>query len=145
MSGICIFASEMFLNGISNSEDSDELPLRISVQDAGYSFSTTPTGYYRYMSEIENLDFVDEKLLSAFWYFLLALANLLLLIMMFVRMIVMMFLAAVGIIIVLLYAFGKEESGFWKYSDWLKWYLLVGSMQVILSFANRLLLESIIS
>ena len=136
MSGICIFASEMFLNGISSSEDSDELPLRISVQDAGYSFSTTPTGYYRYMSEIENLDFVDEKLLTAFWYFLLALAKLLLLI---------MFLAAVGIIIVLLYAFGKEESGFWKYSDWLKWYLLVGSMQVILAFANRLLLESIIS
>lgn len=133
----------MFLGNISDSANSDELPLRINVQDGGYSFSTTPAGYYRYLSEIENLDLVGEKLTSAVWYTLLAIQNFSLLIIMFLRMIIMMFLAAVGFIIVLLYVFGKEGSGFWKYSGWVKWYVVFGSIQVILSFANRLLLETI--
>ena len=92
----------------------------------------------------DNIEYVDEKVEAAFLYCLLAIANFALLVIMFLRMLAMMFLAAVGMIIVLLYAFGKEESGIWKYSTWVKWYLLIGSIQVILSLANKLLLEDII-
>ena len=133
----------MFLNDLSDSKNSNELPLRVYAEDSGYGFNTTPTGYYRYLSEIENLDLVDEKFTNSIWYAFLAFSNLFLLIVMWVRMIVMMFLAAVGFVIVLLYVFGKEDSGFWRYSDWIKWYAIVGSIQLILAFANRLLLESI--
>ena len=141
VSAIFVYVSEMFLDSTGLSKTTDELPIRIHVEETGYSFSTTPTGYYRYLAEIENLDYVDEKITDAFWYTLLAFSNLALWIVMFVRMVLMMFLAAVGFVMVIMYIFGRDNLK--KYTNWLKWYALIGSMQLILAFANRLLIETI--
>ena len=83
----------MFLNDLSDSKNSNELPLRVYAEDSGYGFNTTPTGYYRYLSEIENLDLVDEKFTNSIWYAFLAFSNLFLLNLLFVfLLLVLLFL-----------------------------------------------------
>ena len=146
ISALVIYASEMFLEDISDdsSRTSKELPLRVYVEDAQYSFSTTPAGYYRYLSEIENLNCVKKKISASVLYLILAFFNLALWLIMFARMIIMMILVVIGFIIILFYVFGKENTVFWRYKDWLKIYIAIASIQLIISIANRLLIECII-
>ena len=137
----------MFLEDLSEGDTtkSDEMPLRVYAEEIRYGFSTTPAGYFRFLAEIENLDYVNDKFSSAAIYTLMAISNCWLWLIMFLRMLIMMILALVGFLIVLSYVFGKEGSTFWSYKNWVIMYAAMASIQVILSITNRLLMESIIN
>lgn len=70
---VCIFGSKAFCDAIK-SEDSYELPIRVNVEDT-YSFSTTPTGYIRYMSLTTDLEEPLQKFIYTFIYIILAICK----------------------------------------------------------------------
>ncbi len=136
--GLCIFGTEAIYNSISK-EGSYELPIRVNVESAGYSFSTTIAGYMRYMSDIQDFDRIGEKFLYVFAYIALAWINLFMVIIMFFRMISLWVLSMIGPITASLNVFGKE--GIMDYGKWIKRYLYNTFIQVFLILVYKILLE----
>ena len=138
---LCIYASNIFLEDIAEGRDSTEFPIRVNVEGA-YSFSTTPTGYFRYMSEIENLDLLGIKAAYAVGYLLMAFMNWVIMLAMFVRMLLMMLLAVVGYVIVLINVFSKENSSNWRFKDWVMLYIGIAFIQVFLALVSRIMFKT---
>ena len=137
-----IFSSRMILPTIQG-EDVD-LPLRVSVEDADYNFSTNITGFVRYYAEIDNTELYMKKAMYTFSYLILATVNLLAAVLMLARMLIMMFLAMVGPIIATLHALGEQNRFKVKYQDWAKWYIYLSLVQVIFALVYRIILENAI-
>ncbi len=144
---LCIYSNEMFLGYFIDSEDTSlEGPIRVYVEmqegETGYSFSTTPTGYFRYMSEINNDALVGKKGMYLLWYTITVIANALFLIAMFVRMIIMMGLAAISFFIVVYYLFCKdEEVALRQYKSCMTTYLVFTLIQVALAGVVRIIID----
>ena len=134
---LCIYANQMFIGDLA-SGDNPELPIRVNVEEAKYSFSTTRTGYLAYKAQIENVDMWQTKGIYTILYLIFALRNLFLTLVMLFRMIVMFILAIVGPIIVLVHAWGKDEWAPLTYTDWALLYLGVASIQIILALVYRI-------
>lgn len=135
---ISIFGSKAFFDDIKKG-DSNEGPIRVNVKSAEYSFSTTVTGYFRYMSEIEDVDRYVEKAIYTGGYIVLVLVNLAVIIFMFLRMIGMMVLAIIGPIIAALNAF--HIQGGMNYRTWVELYVRLALVQVIMAIIYRIILN----
>ena len=128
-----IYANEMFLPKVMT-DGRVELPIRVNVEEAGYSFSTTDTGYVRYMAQIQNVDLCGIKFTYVFAYFFLALRNIAIAILMMIRTILMFGLAVLGPIIVLFYSLGQAHLLPIDYRGWVRWYISLAFIQVMLAF-----------
>ena len=137
---IGIYFSEMFMPKIS-SENKDELPIRVKVKNAEYSFSTNPTGYVRYMTEIDDTDLLGQKAIYIGAYFIIAILNFIAAMAMLVRMVGMLVLAVMGPIIATLHVLKLDENMHITYRDWVSWYLSLAAIQLIFALACRVILD----
>lgn len=139
---ICIYSSEIIL-GTAGIEETKEGPLSVEVETAGYTFSTTPTGYVRYMADLKNLDLYQEKALYVVEYVCLAWSNLLILVSMTIRMLLMMFLSVIGFFLVLKNVLTPKKTDMVGYKSWIISYAAIASLQVILAIVARFILDSV--
>lgn len=134
---LSIYANEMFLPKVMT-ERKAELPNRVNVSEAGYSFSTTDTGYARYMAQMQNVDLTAAKFGYVVGYLLLTIRNLLTAIIMLLRTVIIFVLSIIGPLTVLFYAIGKPEVLPMDFRGWAKSYVAVASIQVLLAFTFSL-------
>lgn len=139
---LAIFGSKSIFNDIKK-DSSNEGPIRVNVKEAGYSFSTTVTGYFRYMAEIEDVDRYVEKAVYTFAYIALVIVNFIVMIFMFFRMIIMLVLAMAGPIIAVLQALNIQNG--MSYKKWVELYIRLALVQVIIGVIYRIILKYIIS
>jgi hypothetical protein len=137
---LCIFGSQSLYNSISK-EDSYELPIRVNVEDT-YSFSTTPTGYVRYMASTVDLEEGLQKLAFSMAYIVLAAINLLAIVFMILRMFVLWILSIIGPIISVFYAFGKQSP--LSLQTWGGLYLSFSFIQVVITIVYIVILNVLI-
>lgn len=137
---LCIFGSQSLYNSISK-EDSYELPIRVNVEDT-YSFSTTPTGYVRYMASTVDLEEGLQKLAFSMAYIALAAINLLAIVFMILRMFVLWILSIIGPIISVFYAFGKQSP--LSLQTWGGLYLSFSFIQVVITIVYIVILNVLI-
>ena len=137
---LCIFGSQSLYNSISK-EDSYELPIRVNVEDI-YSFSTTPTGYVRYMASTVDLEEGLQKLAFSMAYIALAAINLLAIVFMILRMFVLWILSIIGPIISVFYAFGKQSP--LSLQTWGGLYLSFSFIQVVITIVYIVILNVLI-
>lgn len=138
---ITIYGSKAIFSGIKKDE-SNQGPIRVNVKEAAYSFSTTVTGYYRYMSEIEDVDRYLEKGKYTLAYVVLVIVNLIVMIFMFFRMLGMMVLAMVGSVVAVLH--GLNISGGMTYKTWVELYIRLALVQVIMGIMYRIILNCMV-
>lgn len=136
---ICIFGSKAFCNGIVG-EKSYELPIRVNVEDT-YSFSTTPTGYIRYMSLTTDLEEGIQKLIYTLIYIALAIVNLLAILFMIIRMFVLWGLSIIGPIISVFYVFGRRWP--MNFRTWASLYGIFSMIQAAITIIYTLILNVI--
>ena len=105
---ICIYANESVLKFIGQS-DTYELPIRVNVENV-YSFSTTFTGYARYMSITSDPDQGLQIIGSAFEYMVFALADFVVAIIGIGRILVIWALSVWGPIMSIRYVFEKQNQ-----------------------------------
>ena len=143
---LCMYLSDIIFTKVNlvGGVNKYEGPIRVAVQDNIYTFSTTPTGYVRYMASLTNIYLYGKKALYVFAYIGLALANFFLALGMIVRMFFMMFLAVIGFIIIGIYALKAKNASTNGYKAWIKVYAIISFIQVILAILARLLLETIL-
>ena len=141
---IGIYANEMFLPKIRG-ENETELPIRVNVEKAGYSFSTNVTGYVRYMLECDDTDYLAQKALYLVVYFVLAGVNLAMAVLMFFRLVAMLGLSVAGPIIATLHVVNLDDKLHVTYRDWVKAYLILAGVQLVLAIASRIILATSIS
>mgnify|MGYP001355426162 FL=1 len=80
---ICIFGSNALFNSFESRETSEQ-PIRVNVEGAGYSFSTTPIGYIGYMAKSNDVKRCGEKFAYTVVYILLVWCNVLVIFIMFI-------------------------------------------------------------
>ena len=136
--GLCIFGSDTFFKSLENRENA-ELPIRVNVETAGYSFSTTAAGYARYMAGIEDVDEWVEKGLYTLGFIVLAWVNLAVIIFMIVRMFALWILSMIGPIVAALHILNIE--GMMSFRRWAGLYISLSLIQVLLSMIYTLILN----
>ncbi len=142
LEALLIYGSQMFLGEIGKiGGDTYEGPIRVVVQDDIYTFSTTPTGYIRYMADISNIKLNTTKAMYVGIYILLAWSNLLFLIIMMIRMILMMLLAVVGFIIVIMYIIENNGTAMHKYKSWISIYASLAVIQIVMGILFKIIME----
>ncbi len=124
-------------------KDTNELPIRVNVESAEYSFSTNITGYALYMSQIDNVDMFTVKAVWVVVFIAFAWLNLATVILLIARMIVMMLLAIVGVGLAAIYALDIGKSPKEKYKQWLELYASLALVQVFLAIASKIILENL--
>lgn len=135
---ICLYGSEAIFSQIDE-EDTYELPIRVNVEETGYSFSTTVTGYVRYMASIEDVDKYAEKAFYSFGYIFLALINLLAVVMMLVRMFGLWILSILGPIIATMNIFDKKII--MSYKTWVELYISLSIIQIVVTMGYKIVLN----
>ena len=138
---IGIYSNLMIFNIADNSKNTNkiqtnELPIRVYVEEAGYSFSTTTTGYIRYMASIDNVDMFGEKAVYSISYLGMAALNLFLAVIMFARMIIIFGLAILGPLIVIQYALQRMVQVKIipiNYQTWAIWFILISAFQALMA------------
>ncbi len=134
---LCIMGSQALCSKIA-SQDSYELPIRVDVEDT-YSFSTTLTGYLRYMASTEDLEEWLQMLAYTLLYAITVVINLATIILMILRMFFLLILSIIGPILSVLYVFGKK--GFMRYGTWLEMYVIISMMQLAFTAIYTLVLN----
>ena len=135
---ICIFGSNALFNSFA-SRDTTEQPIRVNVEGAGYSFSTTPIGYIGYMAKSNDVKRCTEKFAYTAVYIVLVWCNVILIVVMFIRTVGMWILSIIGPVTAVLYIF-NIETGF-NFRVWIKYYAILSLMQILVSLVNMLILE----
>ena len=136
--GLCIFGSNALFNSLE-SRETRELPIRVNVETAGYSFSTTAAGYARYMAGIEDVDEWVEKGLHTLTFIVLAWVNLILIIFMIVRMFALWILSMLGPITAALHILNIEFG--MSFRRWAGLYISLSFVQVFLSIIYTIILN----
>lgn len=136
---LCTYGSNIFLNDVKVAENDKELPIRVNVEEAGYSFSTNMTGYFRYMTEIEGIHNYGEKAMYTLVYIIIAWVDLALALMMMARTIIMMMLAIEGPILAVLYSFNVQ--GMVRYRHWIRVYVSLAFLQVFFAIVYRVIFK----
>lgn len=135
---LSIYGSNIFLDNVKV-KNSEEGPIRVNVEEAKYSFSTTITGYFRYMAEIEGVNRCLEKGVYAFCYIVLAFINLLLASFMVIRMLGMLVLSMLGPILVGLNTINIKSP--MKYSTWIRLYVSLAAVQIIFTLVYQVIFK----
>ena len=138
---IGIYSNQMIFNVVEGSNDTNtaetkELPIRVYVEEAKYSFSTTDTGYTRYMASIDNVDMYEKKAFYSVSYFGMALTNLIIAVIMLARMIMMFGLAIMGPLIVIQFILNKfieVKIIPISYQKWAIWFIALSMIQTLLA------------
>ena len=136
--GMCIFGSNALFNSLE-SRETRELPIRVNVETAEYSFSTTAAGYARYMAGIEDVDEWVEKGLHTLTFIVLAWVNLILIIFMIVRMFALWILSMLGPITAALHILNIEFG--MSFRRWAGLYISLSFVQVFLSIIYTIILN----
>jgi len=136
---ICIFGSNALFNSFE-SRNTSEQPIRVNVEGAGYSFSTTPAGYIGYMAKSNDVKRCGEKLAYTVVYIVLVWCNVFVIMLMFARTVIMWALAIVGPITSVLYIFNIQTN--FNFRTWIRYYVLLSLAQILVSFVNMLVLEN---
>lgn len=121
----CIIGSQALSDKIAPT-DSYELPIRIDVEDT-YSFSTTITGYVRYMALTSDLAEAGQTIAYSIFYLVCAIINLGAVILMILRMFFLWGLSIIGPILSIFRVFGRRE--FMRYETWASMYAIASLMQ----------------
>lgn len=140
---LSIYAYQAVLGEIYD-DDSNEFPIRVHFNqewsawlglagnyDEDYSFSTSFTGYIRFMAEIENPDRCMQKAGYVIAYVVLVLMNVIILVIMLIRTLVMWVLAIVGPILAAIYAVTSSQRVMSWYKSWAFVYIIFALIQVI--------------
>ena len=135
---LCIFGSNALFNSYE-STNTEELPIRVNVEGAGYSFSTTPTGYIGYMAKSNDVKRCVEKFAYTIAYIVMVWGNVAIIAIMLVRTATMWILAVIGPITAVLCIFDIQTR--FDFRRWIRLFVLLSSMQVILSFINMIILK----
>lgn len=137
---LCIFGTRS-LCGMIGKDDSYEYPIRINVEDT-YSFSTTITGYFRYMSLTYDVDEWLKKIACTMAYLVLTVINLAGVILMFVVMLALWGLAMVGPITAVMSIFNGQH--FMSFGSWARAYLTISAVQILMVIGYKILLSIVI-
>ena len=116
-----------------------EGPIRVNVKEAKYSFSTTITGYYRYMCEIEDVNKSPQKALYTFCYVGVVIVNCVVAIAMFIRLFGIILLSIAGPIIAVSSPFNVVFK--FRYTEWIIAYFLIALMQNVFGGFYLLILK----
>lgn len=133
---ICIFGSRFLCDKITGKK-SYELPIRVNVEDT-YSFSTTPTGYLRYMSLTTDLEEGIQKGIYTILYVAMAIVNISLIILMIGRMFILWGLSIIGPIIAVFYVFGRRWP--MDFRVWAGLYGAISGIQIIITALDMLII-----
>ena len=133
---LCIFGTEAVFK-MMKTENSYELPIRVNVEDT-YSFSTTITGYLRYMSLTADLTQIVQRFLYTNAYLIMAFVNLAAIVMMFIRMVILWILSIIGPLLSIFYAFGKK--GYMDFRKWAALYAGISFIQIFISLLYNVIL-----
>lgn len=144
---IGIYSNIMIFNIVDNAKntneiETNELPIRVYVEEARYSFSTTTTGYMRYMASIDNVDKAKEKAKYSFTYLMMAIFNLFFAILMFIRMLAIFGLAIIGPLIVIqdviqdIIPIAIVQI---NYRTWAIWFLMISVFQALMAIGCAIL------
>ena len=136
---ICIFGSNALFNSFE-SRNTSEQPIRVNVEGAGYSFSTTPAGYVGYMAKSNDVKRCGEKFAYTAVYIVLVWCNVFVIVLMFARTVIMWVLAIVGPVTAVLYIFNIQTR--FNFKTWIRYYVILSLMQILVSFVNMLVLEN---
>lgn len=147
---LIIYSNEMIMEIVGlKIEDGNRLeqPIRVTVIDETkqpiYSFSTSLTGYLRYMTENKNVNLYGEKAFYTLLYIVFAICNLLATIYMLFRMFIMILLGIVGPVIVGFYAIGKQEKAPLKFNSWVILYALLAMVQPVIAIIYGIILKCV--
>ena len=138
---LSIYGSNALLDSIKM-DNEYEGPIRVNVKSAGYSFSTTITGYYRYMAEIEDVDKSSQKAIYTGAYFVLVLVNCISSLAMLFRMLGLMMLSVAGPIISALASVNVKAK--FKYTEWVISYILLSLTQVVFGVIYLIILKGVV-
>ena len=135
--GIAIFGTEAFYSTLEI-PGTYELPIRVNVEDT-YSFSTTPTGYVRYISLTTDVRNSLKKTTCTFVYLILTHINLFMVIVMFFRMFILWGLAVIGPILVGLYVLGIDSP--FTFGRWARLYIETSLIQIFVAIVYMIILK----
>lgn len=136
---LCIFGTNAICKSITKA-DTYELPIRVDVEGL-YSFSTTPTGYARYMAQTEDLDEILQKIGYTFVYGLLMIINVAIIVIMIIRMFMLWFLSIIGPAFAMLKVLKRNENV--QLRNWGGKYLFLSSIQIYVSAIYMVILYAI--
>ena len=136
---ICIYGTNALVDTLGNKEEGDGF-FRINVAgDTNYSFTANVTEFVRYMTQINSVDKIGDKLMYIFLYTFLVIGNVAALGIMLIRSIFIVILSVQGPIIATAYSLDKKVFNM-SYSDWIKKYLKWTSIQVALMIGYKIII-----
>lgn len=135
---LCIYSSEAFFDSLEQTK-TKELPIRVNVEAAGYSFSATPTGYVRYMAGIKDVNEYFEKGVFVVVYIALVWVNVVIIVIMLIRVVGLWGLSIVGPITAVLSIFNIE--GPVNFNRWVSLYVRLSLIQVLLAIVYKIILQ----
>lgn len=132
---LCDWAVEILKIGNPDDLESDEFPIRVTVENV-YSFSTNPIGYYRFMALSD--DVADARMYS-FIYVISVLINCCLVVIMIVRIFQVYILGIIGPVIIAMYTIKIGNSSQVRLQTWAMKFFMYSSVQVIIAIFYKLL------
>ena len=112
---LVIFFSRMMIRSVLNDTELNEFPIQVTAEEAGKTFSTNITGYFRFKAQMD--DNISEKFSSAIVYTVLAFFNFALGLLMILRFLAIIVLSVWGIALAAIYIWKKENFN-GKFIDW---------------------------
>ena len=128
---LCIFGSNEFFSLIQRNNDTYELPIRVNVENAGYSFSTTFAGYTGYMASSQNVDKTSTKAFYTFCYIGFVALNVITIAIMVIRMLILLVLSVIGPISAALSVF--DIQGPMNFRNWVVLYVIISAVQILMA------------
>ena len=133
---LCIFGSDYIVSSLEF-DDEYELPIRVNVEGA-YSFSTTLTGYARYMASTDNWQKTATKVSYTVAYAVMVLMNVIVVGVMGIRIFILWFLAILGPIFAIMCLI--NENGKVRYQGWIFLYVSFSALPILLGVVNKILI-----
>lgn len=137
---ICIYGTNALIGYLGNAEEGDAFYRVNIVGETNYSFSANMTEFVRFMTQINTVDKIGDKVMYVLLYIVLVAANLLTLGVMLVRSGLIVILSVQGPIIATAYSIDKKVFNM-SYSDWTKKYLKWTMVQVFLMVAYMIIIK----
>ena len=135
---LCIFGVGAVFESLEQ-RTTYELPIRVNVQAANYSFSTTPTGYVRYMASNQDVNQYGEKGIFVAVYIFLVWINVFMIGVMFIRMLGLWVLSIAGPITAALSIFNIE--GPINFNRWVSLYIRFSIIQIFIAIVYQIILQ----
>ena len=137
--GLCIFGTNEFFSIIQRNNNTYELPIRVNVENAEYSFSTTMAGYAGYMASSQNVDETSTKAFYTFCYIVLVALNVIAIVFMVIRMLILLVLSVIGPISAALSVF--DIQGPMEFRNWVILYVIISAIQILMAIGCMITLK----